>query len=241
MRRVMLLSIAVLLICIPCAAQLGDLLKRAETAVSSSNSGAGLSDEKISSGLMEALRVSTSNAVASTGRPDGFLKNEAIKILLPEKLRTIGKGMRLVGMGGPVDELEVGMNRAAEQATPAAKAIFFDSLKKMTFSDARNILAGGNTAATDYFKRTSSAQLTAAFTPVVKRAMDNVGVVKQYDRLLASAPGGSSVAGSMDINKYVVEKTLDGLFYMLGQEEQKIRQDPAAQTTALLREVFGKH
>ncbi len=122
-------------------AQSGDTLQGAESATRPATPDAsGLSDSKITAGLMQALQVSTGNAIASTGKPDGFLKNEAIKILLPEKLATIGKGMRMMGMGAPVDELEVGMNRAAEQATPKAKAIFLSALEKMSFDDARKIL-----------------------------------------------------------------------------------------------------
>ena len=110
----------------------------------------------------------------------------------------------------------------------------------MTFDDARHILSGNDTAATDYFKRTSSADLTTAFSPIVKRSMQHVGVVEQYNQLINSAPGGSALAGQFDLDKYVVGKTLDGLFFMLGQEEKKIRKDPAAQTTSLLKEVFGR-
>ncbi len=241
MRRMLLLSAIVMLFSISGFAQFGDLVKDAEKTLNSPNRDtSGLSDTKISAGLKEALQVSTSNAVAHTGRHDGFLKNEAIKIMLPDKLRTVGNGLRMMGMGAQVDELEVGMNRAAEQATPQAKAIFLAALRRMTFEDARKILTGGNTSATDYFKRTSSADLTTAFTPVVKQSMRNVGVVKQYNQVLASAPGGTALAGSFDINKYVVGKTLDGLFYTLGEEEQKIRKNPAAQTTSLLKEVFGR-
>jgi hypothetical protein len=109
----------------------------------------------------------------------------------------------------------------------------------MTFNDARGILTGSDTAATEYFRRTSSEDLTTAFAPIVHRAMENVGVVRQYNDLLASAPGGTALAGNFDLDKYVVGKTLDGLFYTLGQEERKIRKNPAAQTTSLLREVFG--
>src|SRR5437588_1729414 len=142
-------------------------------------------------------------------------------------------------MGAKVEELEVSMNRAAEQATPQAKAIFLVALKKMTFDDARRVLTGGDTAATDYFKRSSSADLTTAFSPIVHRSMERVGVVQQYDQVLKSAPGGNLLAGQFDLDKYVVGKTLDGLFHMLGEEEKQIRKNPAAQTTALLKEVFG--
>jgi hypothetical protein len=217
---------------------LDDLRKRAEEALGNKR---GPSDDRIAAGLKEALTVSTRKAVASTGRVDGFLKNAAIKILLPEKLRSVGKGMRLMGMGQQVDSLEVGMNRAAEQAAPAARQIFVDAVTKMTIADARKILSGGDTAATDYFKSTSTEQLTAAFSPIVHRAMENVGVVKQYDQLMQN-PMASRLAGNQDfsLDKYVVGKTMDGLFYVMGEEERKIRKDPAAQTTALLREIFGK-
>jgi Protein of unknown function (DUF4197) len=109
----------------------------------------------------------------------------------------------------------------------------------MTFDDARKILSGGDTAATEYFKRTSSAELTTAFSPIVHQSMETVGVVKKYENMMQSEPGISTLAGSFDLDKYVVGKTLDGLFYVLGQEEQKIRNNPAAQTTSLLKQVFG--
>lgn len=200
----------------------------------------GVSDDKIVSGLKEALEVSTARAVSQVGRHDGFLKNEAIRILLPPKLQAVGKGMRLLGMGEEVDDLEIGMNRAAEQAAPQAKDIFLESLRKVTFHDARLILTGDDTAATDYFRSRSSEELTDAFTPIVHRSLQKVGVVQQYQRVIKSAPGGSALANEFDLDKYVVEKTLDGLFYTLGVEESKIRRNPAAQTTDLLKEVFGR-
>ncbi len=201
---------------------------------------ASLSNERIISGLKEALKVSTGKAVASTGKPDGFLKNEAIKILLPEKMRKAQKGIRLIGMGPQLDQLEVGMNRAAEQATPLAKQIFLNALYKMTFDDARGILTGGDNAATAYFQRQSSAELRAAFLPIVHRTMEQVGVVKQYNQLTQNPLAASLLKGQgFNMDDYVLGKTLDGLFYMLAQEEKSIRNDPAARTTALLREVFG--
>lgn len=234
------LLVVVLFLCSPAQAQLDQVLKKAQEGLQQRDT-SNLSDDKIIAGLKQALQVSTGKAVALTGRPDGFLKNEAIKIVLPPKLQTIGKGMRMLGMGAQVDELEVGMNRAAEQATPKAKQIFLDAVKRMTFDDARRILTGGDTAATEYFKRQSTGDLTTAFTPIVQASMQKVGVVQQYDRVVKNAPGGSALAGQFDLTKYVVGKTLDGLFYMLGEEEKKIRKNPAAQTTALLKEVFGRH
>jgi hypothetical protein len=134
-----------------------------------------LSTDKISAGLKEALKVSTTKAVAVTGKPDGFLKNDAIKILLPQKLRTAGSGLRMLGMGPQLDELEVGMNRAAEQAAPQAKQIFLSALSRMSIDDARRILNGSDTAASDYFRDKTSPELRTAFKPIVHTAMQNVG------------------------------------------------------------------
>lgn len=217
------------------------LRKKAEAVLGSPQStGEDLSDDKITAGLKEALRLSTGKAVASTGRPDGFLKNEAIKILLPPRLQAAGRTMRMIGMGAQVDELEVGMNRAAEQAAPQAKQIFLDALTRMTFSDVRGVLTGGDTAATDYFKSQSTQELTTAFTPIVHQAMLKVGVIRQYNRLMQNSVASRFSSGrNVNLDDYVVGKALDGLFYELAEEEKKIRKDPAAQTTLLLKEVFG--
>jgi len=241
-RRILFLILLPLLLTPLCAQDSPiDAIKRRIEEARSGNKTSSLSDDKIIAGLKEALRVGTGNAVALTGRPDGFFKNAAIKILLPEKLRTAGKTLRMIGMGSQVDALELGMNRAAEQAAPKAKQIFLNSLTRMTFSDARQILTGGDTAATDYFKRTSSGELTTTFAPIVHQAMENVGVVRQYNQLMKN-PMLSSVANdkSFNLDDYVVGKSMDGLFYMVGEEEKKIRKDPAAQITPILKEVFGR-
>jgi hypothetical protein len=218
-----------------------DQIWKSATGAHSQSSTANLSTDKIAAGLKEALKVSTSKAVAATGKPDGFLKNPAIKILLPEKLKTAGKGLRLIGMGPQLDQLEVGMNRAAEQATPQAKQIFLNALTQMTISDARNILTGNDTAATEYFRSKSTEELTTAFKPIVHTSLQNVGVVQQYNQLMQNSLAAPLLQSKgFDLDNYVVGKTLDGLFYMLGQEEIQIRKNPAAQTTTLLKEVFGK-
>jgi hypothetical protein len=212
---------------------LGGVLDRLKTG--------GASDSKNASGLKEALQIGTDHAVDLTGTSDGFFKNQAIKILLPDTLRTAEKGLRAAGMGAKIDEFELSMNRAAEKAAPAARSIFKDALLQMTFDDVRKIMTGGDTSATDYFKAKTSAKLSASFKPTVESAMEETGVVRQYRQLaggLQSLPFGRSQ--SFDITTYVVGKTLDGLFYVLGQEEKKIRTDPAAQITPLLKEVFGK-
>jgi hypothetical protein len=229
-------------VCCPAQSQVDQIWNKAKAVAQATNAtNAGLTNDKITAGLKEALTVSTGKAVASTGRPDGYFKNPAIKIPLPDNLRTVSKGMRLVGMGGQVDQLELGMNRAAEQAAPEAKRIFINAVTQMSFNDARTILGRSDTAATEYFKTHSSAELIEAFTPIVHQAMENVGVIQQYDRVMNKS-GAASFVGSQKFNldKYVVAKSLDGLFYMVGQEEKRIRTNPAAQTTAILRQVFGK-
>jgi len=231
--------VALVVICLsalsPAQPPLDELWKRATGQPASK-----LSNDKMTAGLKEALRVSTTKAVAITGRPDGFLKNEAIKILLPQKLQTAGRTLRLVGMGSQLDQLEVGMNRAAEQATPQAKQIFLNALMSMSIDDARRILTGNDTAATDYFRRASSEDLTTAFAPIVHRSMQNVGVVRQYQQIMENSVAGPLLQNqNFNLDNYVVGKTLDGLFYMLGQQEKQIRQNPAARTTDLLKQVFG--
>jgi len=203
--------------------------------------GSGLSDAKIGSGLKEALKIGTENAVAQTGTVDGFLMNRAIKILMPKPLQAIETPLRYVGYGPQIDEFVVGMNRAAEKAAPFAKEIFWDDIGQMTFDDARKILNGNDTAATDYFKAKTSKKLQAAFLPTVKEVMDQVGVNRQYNDLMAKyreVPFARSV--TFDVNQYVTEKAIDGIFYVLAQEEKKIRTDPAARATDLLKEVFGR-
>jgi hypothetical protein len=236
------LATGILAACCSAPAQVDEIGRKASTMGQFGNSvNMGLSNDKISGGLKEALAKSTGTAVASTGKPDGFFKNQAIKILLPNSLQTVGKGMRMMGMGAQLDELELSMNRAAEQAAPAAKQIFINAITKMSFDDARKILSGGNTAATDYFKKTSSTELTQAFTPIVHKSMENVGAITQFNQLAQNSMAGPLLANqNFNLDSYVVGKTLDGLFYMLGQEEKQIRTDPAAQTTSLLKEVFGK-
>ncbi len=198
-------------------------------------------DSKTASGLKEALQIGTDHAVDLTGKTDGYFANQAIKILLPEKLRSLEKGLRMAGMGAKVDEFELSMNRAAEKAAPAARDIFKGALAQMTFDDARRIMTGGDTAATEYFKNKTSDKLTAAFRPTVESTMADTGVVTQYQHLTGALPSLSFAhTPSLDITDYVVGKALDGLFYMLGQEEKKIRTNPAAQITPLLKEVFGK-
>jgi len=234
--QMIIVCMVVLLAAFPASAQLDRILK----SLGGGEKG-GLSDAKIGSGLKEALQIGAENAVNFTGKTDGFFLNEAIKILMPEKLRTFEKGLRAVGYGTQVDEFVLSMNRAAEKAAPFAKQIFWDAIREMTFDDARNILSGNDTAATEYFKGKTTNKLTDVFKPIVDKTMNEVGVTRQYKELVGRYENIPFVKKeSFDLDHYVVSKALGGLFHMVGEEEKKIRKNPTARTTDLLKEVFGK-
>ena len=246
MRR-FLLALAVSLIAVqpvqPVSAQLDEILKQLPGAdrIPGTSSSGSIGDVKIGQALKEALQVGTANAVKLTGKTDGYFKNDAIKILLPEKLKTLETGLRAVGYGGKVDELVLGMNRAAERAAPAAKQIFWDAIGAMTIDDARHVLNGGDTAATEYFKGKTTGELTTAFRPIVEESMSKVGVTRQYKDLLGRAQTIPFLhTEAYDLDNYVVGRALDGLFKVVGDEEKKIRTNPSARVTDLLREVFNR-
>ena len=192
-------------------------------------------------GLKEALSIGTKNAVNSVGSVDGFFKNQMIKILVPEKIRIVADLLGKVGFQKQVDDFVLSMNRAAEKAAPQAAGYFSDALKEMTFDDAVGIWKGGDTSATEYFKKKTHDRIFAAFKPVISSSMNEVGVTRSYKEMIQkyeSLPFMKS--SSLDLDGYVTNKALDGLFYTVGEEEKKIRTNPAARVTDLLKEVFGK-
>ncbi|HEY7495894.1 MAG TPA: DUF4197 domain-containing protein [Candidatus Tectomicrobia bacterium] len=202
---------------------------------------ADLSDTQVANGLKEALRTGTDHAVARTGKTDGYFGNPLIKILLPENLQTLEKGVRLVGYGAQVDECILSMNRAAEKAAPEARRIFLDAITSMSFEDARKLLNGGDTAATDFFKRKTSGRLYDAFRPIVDNSMNQVGTVQKYNDMLAGVQKVPLVKKeTLDVGNYVTNKALDGLFLIVAEEERSIRKNPAARVTTLLKEVFSR-
>ncbi|HTZ40323.1 MAG TPA: DUF4197 domain-containing protein [Syntrophales bacterium] len=196
----------------------------------------------VASGLKEALSVGTKNAVGLLSKKDGYFGNETVKILLPENIRRVGDALRMAGYQKEVDAFILSMNRAAEKAAPKAADIFAGAIQSMSIDDAQKILSGGNTAATEYFKSKTSTQLFNAFKPDISKSMNEVGVTKSYkamtDRYLSIMPFAK--IDSLDLDNYVTNKSLDGLFTLVGQEEAKIRTNPAARTTELLKNVFAK-
>lgn len=233
--------IAVLVLCTAISVQAAgveDMLRSLGGVQKSSQSSP--DEATTASGLKEALSVGTENAVRSLSKTNGYFGNELVKIMMPDKLRNVADVLRRVGFQSQVDEFVLSMNRAAEKAAPQAASIFGDAIKEMSFDDARKILAGGDTSATEYFKGKTHDRLYTAFRPVVSSSMDQVGTTKAYKNMIGkyeSLPFMSSE--SLDLDNYVTNKALDGLFLMVGQEEKKIRTDPAARVTDLLKTVFG--
>ena len=228
----------------PGLGSLGGALDRNQTSTTGGILGAGLSDSQIGSGLKEALAVGTQKAVKLVSAPGGYLDNAAIRIPLPKDVQPAQRLLRDAGQGARVDNFVASMNHAAESAAPEAAGIFSDAVKAMTIDDARRLLNGGDTSITDYFKEKTSDKLAVAFRPHVVAAMKTNGVADKFQALQGSMPklpfGLGAGSGGFDINTYVVNGALNGLFYMLGQQEKQIRTNPAAQTTSLLKQVFGK-
>jgi Protein of unknown function (DUF4197) len=199
-----------------------------------------LSNQDAVSGLKAALEKGSGVAVDVLGKTDGFFGNNAVKIPLPESLKKYEKLMRNFGMGKYADELILTMNRAAEAAVPEAKKLFVDSVKKMSVQDAKGILTGGQTAGTDYFKRSTSDQLRERFLPIVKKATAKVKLAEKYNEYAQKGVQFGLVKKEQaNLDDYVTQKTLDGLFYMVAEEEKKIRQDPVKAGSDIIRKVFG--
>jgi uncharacterized protein DUF4197 len=199
-----------------------------------------ISNQDAASGMRAALEKGTQAAVSGLGKTDGFLGNNAVKILLPDSLKRYEKTMRKVGMGKYADELVLTMNRAAEAAVPEAKPLFVDAVKKMSLADAKGILTGGNTSATDYFKRTMSEPLRAKFSPIVAASTKKVRVAEKYNEFAGQgAKYGLVKKEDANLDGYITQKTLDGLFYMVGEEEKKIRANPLAAGSDIIKRVFG--
>lgn len=202
-----------------------------------------LDNSTIVKGLKEALATGTERAVAQVSKPDGYFNNQLIKILLPDKVQQAADLLGKVGYQQQVDDFVLSMNRAAEKAAPQAAKYFGDAIRAMTVEDAQGILNGGETAATKFFEKKTRAQLFEAFKPSVSKSMEQVGTARAYKEMIGkfeSIPLAALVGTpSLDLDDSITNKALDGLFLVVGEEEKKIRTNPAAQTTTLLKKVFG--
>lgn len=223
-----------------------DLKKLIETATSatggSGSAVSALSQGEITQGLKEALSQGVQRAIASLGQTDGFLANPKVKIPMPGSLSKIESTLRTIGQDRYADQFVESMNRAAEKAVPEAANIFSSAISKMTLDDAKKILNGPDNAATEYFKRTSTDQLVQRFRPIVENATDSVGVTSSYKDLVGKAGFVGSLLGkdTTDIDGYVTEKGVAGLFALVAEEEKRIRTEPVARTTELLKKVFSR-
>ena len=199
-----------------------------------------LSNSDTTSGLKEALTRGAEVAIGQLGKKDGFLGDKRVRIPLPESARTVEKAMRTFGMKKQADELIETMNRAAEMAVVEAKPILTNAVKSMSFDDARGILSGGDDAATQYFRRTTSSDIAAKFLPIVKKATAKVDLAGQYNQYAGQAAKfGLLDKKDADLDTYVTHKAMDGLFLMIAEQEKAIRKDPVGTGSALLKKVFG--
>lgn len=242
MKSVLPITVALLLLLLsPCQGGFFDDLSR--TLLEPAQQGGSLDNSTVVKGLKEALATGTERAVTAVAKPDGYFGNQLIKILLPERLQQAASLLGRIGYQQQVDELVLSMNRAAEKAAPQAAGFFGDAIRQMTVEDAKGILQGGDTAATKFFEDKTRGRLFEAFKPSVAASMDKVGTARAYKEMIGKyeALPLAALTGrpTLDLDSYVTDRALDGLFKMVAEEERKIRNNPAARTTELLRSVFG--
>jgi len=215
---------------------LGTIIASAAAAADLSS----ISNTDATNGLKQALTDGSAAAVSKLGTAGGFLDNPKVKIPLPPALQRIESALRFAGMRKQADDLVVAMNRAAEAAVPEAKTLLVDSVRQMSVQDAKGILTGGDTAATDYFRRTTQTQLTQRFLPIVKKATDQVGLAEQYNSLAGQASQlGLLKKDQSTVEGYVTQKALDGLYVMIAEQEKALRQNPLGATSDIVKRVFG--
>jgi hypothetical protein len=222
---------------------LGVLLAVVIIPLSSLPAAAGIADisnADAASGLRQALADGSAAAVKLLGAENGYFGNAKVKIPLPPSLQKVEGAMRMMGMKKQADELVLSMNRAAEAAAPEARQLLTDAVKKMSVQDAKGILTGGDTAATEYFKRTTQTQLTQRFLPIIKKATDRVGLAQQYNNLAGQGVKlGVVKQDDASIETYVTRKALDGLYLMIAEQEKSFRTDPVGATSSIVKKVFG--
>jgi hypothetical protein len=236
------LAIGLIAALLPAAAGAQTSLLNQGKALLGGGKGAGLSEGEIGGGLKDALKIASERVVGRVGKTDGFWGDPSIRVPLPGPLTQIEGPLKAVGAAGMLDDLHMKMNRAVEAAAPKALDIFTGAVSKMSITDARGILSGPKDAATQYFRRTTSGDLTTAFRPVVDKSLGDVGAVAAYKSVESKATAlplaGSSLKG-FNLTDFTVGKGLDGLFHYMAVEEEQIRTNPAARTTDLLKKVFA--
>jgi hypothetical protein len=237
-KAILLLSLAIISIQSLSAQTIKGLFDKV-TKSTTSTSGSGLSNEDIISGLKDALRVGTDSSARRLSKLDGFFGDAAIKVLMPEEAKKIETTLRSLGMGPVVDKAILSMNRAAEDAAAGVGTIFWDAIKKMSITDGLKVLRGGDFAATDYLKSMTTAELTEKFRPVIEASLVKVDATRYWKDMFTTYNRFSGKPVNTDLTAYVTERALSGLFLKISLEEQKIRKNPAAQVTDMLKKVFG--
>jgi hypothetical protein len=227
------------IICAICLLAVLNSCEVAQQVINQQNTSAYLTTDEIVSGLKQALTIGAQNSGDKLSAVNGFFSNAAIKILMPPEAKDVESTLRRFGMGSIVDKAILSMNRAAESASKSAAPIFINAIKQMTITDALGILQGGDFAATNYFKEKTTAALTVSFQPVVDSALSKVDATKYWGEVFSVYNKFAANKVNTNLNAYVTGKAIDGIFYQLGLEEQKIRKDPAARVTELLKKVFG--
>ena len=238
-----ILSLFILISLASCAQQkssTGDILKKAGS-IFGKKEGGGLTSEEVVAGLKEALSVGARNSSDKLSAVDGFFANAAIKVLMPNEAKKVESTLRNVGLGNLVDKAILSMNRAAEEASKSAAPIFVDAIKSMSIQDAFGILRGNDSAATVYLKGKTTVSLTNAFKPVIESALEKTNATKYWKDVFDTYNALPTTFNKVnsDLSGYVTDKALTGLFFQVALEEQKIRKDPAARVTDILKKVFG--
>lgn len=224
------------------AYDLGDILKGLGEAANKQNSASAstLSEQDVTRGLKDALLEGASKAVSTLGRNDGFMQNDKVRISLPEPLQKTESLMKTLGQGKRLEELKTSLNRAAEAAVPEAKTLLLDAIKNMSVADAKAVLTGGEDAATKYFRQATEAKLHQRFLPIVSKSVNRYKLTQQYDRIAGTASQAGLIGKEQaNMSEYVTGKTLDGLFFMIAEEERAIRRDPLGRSSEYVRRVFG--
>ncbi len=238
MKAVILVALAVLTL--PAGCESAGPYAPVPGSVLSSAATVPLSAAEIDAGLREALTLGTATVAARLGRENGYFGDPKVRIPLPDTWRDVQRNLAVIGASGPLDDLELRINRAAEAAIPEARALFLGAIRNMTIEDALGILRGGDTAATDFLRSRTETQLTASFTPYVRSALARSGAFTALERAASSAGiGGATASLQSDLTSHAVRLGLDGVFLYVAEEERRIRENPVARTTDLLRRVFG--
>lgn len=245
MKRLCILVLCVALAVGDAHAQFGDILNKGKKVLSDTqkgNNSGGLTNNEIVSGLKQALEIGSNNAGAQLSALNGYFGNQLIKIMMPPEAKKVEQTLRSIGMGAEVDKAILAMNRAAEDAAKKAAPIFIDAIRTITIQDGMGILRGGNGAATNYLKGRTTQQLTNAFRPVIENSLKKVDATKYWSQVFTIYNRLPTTVNKVnpDLTSYVTERALSGLFITVEQEENKIRQNPSARVTDLLRKVFGQ-